>query len=513
MQEYLQPGIRVEEGISRTQAIPGTEDRPTAFIGACMRGPCDQPVLVTSAAEFEKKFGAVSADIPLSIAVRMFFLNGGRKAWIVRVARQARPGGIELQTDDTPLVLWSQCVGAHEHLRVAVDYDGIDAVDRDCFNLTVQRLDKAHTENVIDQEIYRYTSISEEHPNFIAPVVAGSRMVRCAPAYPATRPRETLNHGSGKADFFRGISLPGADGTRITMADVLGSSAQRTGLFAFTRQYDFDQLYIPPVAARMDLSVPLLRTAARICERRRAVLIVDAPQSWDSVATALQMLDRFSLRGSNVALYYPWIVTTDPLTGTAMTIPPGGAVAGVLARCAHEAGPSGAPAGRHALIRGVRRFADNVNEPASYQLARKGVNSLRSARGGRRVIWDAVLLTPNDGKKDQVSSLKVRRVLQYIAKSIEDGLQWTVFEQNNEKLWKKVQEQVHEFLLRSMKHGLLQGVVPDAAFRVRCDLETNPGSLRAQNKVGLVVDVAPTLPSRFVKLSLQMPAAGGDRNG
>lgn len=68
----------------------------TGFVGYAERGPLDVPVLVTSTAEYRDRFGG---DVALAVdergsrqfasmppAVEMFFANGGRRAWIVRVA-------------------------------------------------------------------------------------------------------------------------------------------------------------------------------------------------------------------------------------------------------------------------------------------------------------------------------------------------------------------------------------------------------------------------------------------
>lgn len=58
----------------------------TGFVGFAKRGPY-RPTLVTSVAEFEKRFGAPLSPAQgfLPYAVRGFFNNGGRKAYIARV--------------------------------------------------------------------------------------------------------------------------------------------------------------------------------------------------------------------------------------------------------------------------------------------------------------------------------------------------------------------------------------------------------------------------------------------
>lgn len=520
MHPHLPQGIRVEEGTNQKQAIRGVEIRPTAFIGACERGPLDSPTLVRSLNEFLQVFGSPDSEHPLPHAVQLFFANGGQNALVVRVANNARSARLDLPGEAGPLSLQSLRKGAHEYVRAAVDYDGIDSVDADCFNLTLQRLAAPDTEHIVDQEIFSYVSIAADHPNFIAHALAGSQLMRVLDA-PLSRPIITLNHSTGKAQYFQGLTQNGHPGERITMAHILGSSGKRSGLFAFTEQYEFGQLYIPPLNFDTDVSVPVLRTAARICDRRHAVLIADAPRAWDSVDSAIEGVGRLSLRGPNIALYYPWLVPA-PASAAGISgagsrvprhLPPGGAVAGALERSALSNGPSSTPAGQRMILRGFRRFAETLNERDSYRLASQGVNSLRQAKGGRKVIWDAVLLNNDGVRGDAHTSLRVRRLMQYVARSVECGLRWVVFEEHSDHLWRKVHAQVSGFLEDCLRRGWLAGTTPDNAFCVTCDLNTNPGTLRQRGELGLTIELAPLLPARFVKLSVVVRTAGNAHYG
>ena len=68
--------------------IAGVSTAVTAFVGAARRGPVNRPVRVLNFVEFERRFGGLSAVQETGYAVRQFFQNGGREAWVVRVARQ-----------------------------------------------------------------------------------------------------------------------------------------------------------------------------------------------------------------------------------------------------------------------------------------------------------------------------------------------------------------------------------------------------------------------------------------
>lgn len=80
------PGILIEER-SPPPPIQAVETATAAFIGVAARGSF-KPRLVSSLVEFERAFGTVQglADSFLGRAVQGFFANGGRSAWIARVA-------------------------------------------------------------------------------------------------------------------------------------------------------------------------------------------------------------------------------------------------------------------------------------------------------------------------------------------------------------------------------------------------------------------------------------------
>ncbi|MFK8028897.1 MAG: hypothetical protein AB8G18_01540 [Gammaproteobacteria bacterium] len=512
MHTHLPQGIRVEEGTNQEQAIQGVETRPTVVLGACQRGPLNTPVLVRSFSEFVRWFGQVTDELPLPHAVRLFFANGGREALIVRVARNAQHAYMDLPGDGGELRLWSRNPGEHDYLRAAVDYDGIDPVDDDCFNLTLQRLAEPGTEHVVDQEIFRNVSARNDHPNFLPHILAGSHLVRADERVPETRPRITLNHKTGKPQYFQNPSEFGHAGERITLTEVLGSSHTRSGLFALTEQYDYGQLYIPPLDFNTDVPVPVLRAAARICARRHAVLIADSPSAWNSVAEVAESIDRFSLRGPNVALFYPWLENSESrVSGSPKCLPPGGAVAGALAHSALSEQPDAAPASHRMILRGFRKFSDNVSERACFTLASRGINSLRFSKGGRKVVWDPVLLNTEDSLER--NSLRERRIIQYVSRSVEEGLRWVIFEEHSEQLWRRVNAQVSEFLFGCWRRGLLAGSKPSMAFRVRCDVKTNPGVRRQHGELGLTLELAPLVPSRFVELHLITPTASNAQYG
>ena len=66
--------------------LPGSRP-PSPRYRACLTRPRNDPVTINSFGDYERIFGGLAADSPVSYAVRDFYLNGGSQAVIVRLFR------------------------------------------------------------------------------------------------------------------------------------------------------------------------------------------------------------------------------------------------------------------------------------------------------------------------------------------------------------------------------------------------------------------------------------------
>lgn len=83
------PGVYVEEVPSGVRTITGVATSITAFLGRALQGPVSEPTTIFSYADFERQFGGLGLDYPMSYAVRDFYMNGGNQAIIVRLVHTA----------------------------------------------------------------------------------------------------------------------------------------------------------------------------------------------------------------------------------------------------------------------------------------------------------------------------------------------------------------------------------------------------------------------------------------
>ena len=93
-----------------------------------------------------------------------------------------------------------------------------------------------------------------------------------------------------------------------------------------------------------------------------------------------------------------------------------------------------------------------------------------------------------------------------IEESLFRGLQWAVFEPNDEPLWSQIRLNVGAFLNNLFRQGAFQGSAPKDAYFVKCDADTTTQNDVDLGVVNIQVGFAPLKPAEFVVLRLQQMA-------
>ncbi len=85
-----------------------------------------------------------------------------------------------------------------------------------------------------------------------------------------------------------------------------------------------------------------------------------------------------------------------------------------------------------------------------------------------------------------------------IEESVEESMQWAVFEPNNIFLRNGIRVAVSTFLEELWHGGALAGKTSDEAFFVKCDDGNNPQSVIDAGQLITDVGVAPAIPAEFI---------------
>ncbi|WP_405933046.1 phage tail sheath family protein [Streptomyces sp. NBC_00827] len=298
----------------------------------------------------------------------------------------------------------------------------------------------------------------------------------------------------------------GQDGEAPGPRDLIGSETDKTGIQALLDVADVNLLALPELAAyeSTDDMVTVVSAAQRLCEQQRIFLLVDAPGSWGSVDAARAGLSAFdAVRGNHAGLYFPHLQLTDPLTGRLRSFPPSGAVAGVFARTDSERGVWKAPAGTEARLAGVHSLTVQLTDRENGLLNPLGVNCLRTFPMVGPLVWGARTLEGSDALDGDWKYVPVRRLALHVEESLQRGLQWVVFEPNDENLWQQIRLSASSYLHTLFRQGAFKGSTPREAYFVKCDKDTTTDEDIANGVVNVLVGIAPVRPAEFVIVKIQ----------
>lgn len=497
MPTYLSPGVYTEEVSSGSKPIEGVGTAIAAFVGFAERGPVHEPVLVTNWTQFTQAFGGFVAGTYLAHAVYGYFLNGGGSAYVVRIgagdaAGRAPAQAAELETDGAGRALALRAAVA-DGGPVTVEVEPASEGTDESFKLVVR-----HGEA---EETYDNVSV-RRGPSHVLTAIRRSKLVTAVEgkAGPLAAP---------KVGTRLALAGPAAEAS-LRPQDYIGDPDDRTGFAGFEAMDDVTTLCVPDLmSARAaglidDDGVKAVQQAMIAhCELMAdRVAVLDSPPDLTPQQLKRWRLDSAGYDSKFATLYWPWITVADPLTGRQVTVPPSGHMAGIWARNDDTRGVHKAPANE--TVRGVVALAGNLTRGEHDQLNPIGVNCIRAFPGQGVRVWGARTLSSDP----EWRYLNVRRLFNFLEKSILNGTNWVVFEPNDRYLWSSVERTISMFLRRVWRTGALFGASPEEAFYVKCDEENNPEESRDAGVLVVDIGVAPVKPAEFVVFRLSQLSDG-----
>jgi phage tail sheath protein FI len=515
------PGLYVEEIPSGVHPITGAATADTAFVDYFPRGPVGTPVRVTSFEDFERVFGGLSAASEASYAVLQYYLNGGRNAWIVRIAHGGPATAARTLTGgegpvDVLVVRASSPGSWGNGLRVAAT--ATVPADPGRFNLFVQETrSDAGVTSVVATESHLGLTMTRTDPGYVVDAVnAASSLVRVAEADDADGTPPTLEDpdaaGNPPESAFAALT-DGDEGTALEATGRLSLTGLDDALAAGYRTLDridpfiFNLLCLP-AAALLTAAVQstVIAAAQTYCEAKRAFLLVDTPAVADVAAVQTWLTGVGRAPSRNAAVYVPRLRIPDPLAGgRPRDIGPSGTVAGVYARTDAARGVWKAPAGIEATVRGGSP-ASAFNDADSGALNPQGINVIRTFAVFGPVVWGARTLFGADQRASEWKYVSVRRTALFLENSLVQGLQWVVFEPNDEPLWSQIRLNVGAFMQDLFLQQAFQGTSPREAYLVKCDRTTTTQADIDRGVVNILVGFAPLKPAEFVIIRIQQLA-------
>lgn len=501
MPEYLAPGVYVEEVPSGAKPIEGVGTSTAGFLGITERGP-ESPYLISSWLEFQRWYGNYVPDQSyLAYAIQGFFGNGGQRCFVGRVVSDTATAALGTLSGALEVVAigrgaWGNNVKLIVAPATQADAGGPQA---DWFQITVEY------ENNGDfvQEVYDNLSHEVGASNSVEVTLnASSQFVRvwwgAAPAPLAPEEVQLAGGDDGNAvvagDFNGDVDpIPTSPGN-IPPDELLGRGR---GLAAIATIDEVALLAVPDEVRSgfSNVTTEVINQCANLKDR---FAIVSAPQGQSNVNNLRPPTDT-----TYAAFYYPWIRVFDPSINSTRLIPPGGHVAGIVARTDIERGVHKAPANE--VVRGAMAMEFPVTKAMQDILNPRGVNCIRDFRSDGRGIrlWGARTMSSDPEWK----YVNVRRLFLFVEESIDEGTQWVVFEPNHEPTWAKVRRNITNFLISVWRSGALMGTTQDEAFFVKCDRTTMTQDDIDNGRLICIIAIAPVKPAEFVIFRISQKTA------
>jgi uncharacterized protein len=492
MPEFLAPGVYVEEVSSGIKPIEGVSTDIVGFIGLTERGPIGVRC-IKGFADYQRIYGGISSTKFLADAIKGFFDNGGRRAFVSRsvnandkVAAAKLPDAAGCAVEAIGPGEWGRRLRmlvvetGERRLRLLIDYYDVDIPDAEFVNpiASADLLNGRRPSKPAHREDYSLVLDPGEPANGDAIINRRSNLIRARGI--ADLPAIT-EEAAGKPDtkwitFREGAAPSPSPEMPWVYLEAIG---------------DISLIVAPDDVENADVTGKLVASCEKLKDR---VVLLSAPAN-----------DRpgdepsHGQNSSYAAFYYPWI-KVKPLDGAERekSVPPIGHIAGIFARNDITRGAHSTPANEEVL--GATGLTVSIGEAVLERLSAKGVNCIRDFRSAGRgiVVWGARTTSSDPEWK----YLPVRRLVSFIEDSITQGIQWVVFEPNDEPMWAAVRSTITDFLVRVWRSGALTGSTPEQAFFVRCDRTTMTQDDILNGRLVCLIGMAPVRPAEFVILRI-----------
>jgi hypothetical protein len=543
--EYLSPGVYVEEVDRGPKPIEGVGTSTAVFIGFTEKAQALETVdgetvvrdllgkaqFVTNWSQYLQSFGSFVDGAYLPLSVYGFFQNGGQRCYVLSVKTMPKAqAGLLNGEGKAQLVVRSRVAGdAGRRLRVKVSGGAIAAPAAAAPKRGEKKDDTApaadaapaapaassgdgsgaFTITVERQKLSGGWEVKETVREAMLNEVDVDGVKRAGVAYKDNRAPQWIEievpQGQALAKLTpreQEQSLNIDAGLLMSPAakDFQGDVAERTGMEGLEAIEDINIICIPDLMTpmpgqKLDLQTVKAVQIAAIAHAERVgnrVVVLDAPPDLTPQAVAKWRKDS-GFDSSYAALYYPWLQVSDPATNRVINVPASGYVAGVWARSDTTRGVHKAPANE--VVQGAMGLAYGVTKGEQDILNPIGVNCIRAMPPTMGIrVWGARTLSGNPSWK----YINVRRLFNFVEKSIENSTQWTVFEPNDQVLWGQIKRDVNAFLTEVWRSGALFGQSPSQAFYVKCDEELNPSSSRDLGRLIIEIGMSPVKPAEFV---------------
>lgn len=576
MAEYLSPGVYVEEFDSGSKPMQAAGTSTAGFIGLAERGPVEGvPQLVTNWADFQRQYGGYLSENEfgeyryLAYAVEHFFINGGSRCFIARVAPSdaacatgcapskdapvltftaKNPGtwGDDIRIVITPAnkaktqilealettegtkylaknaagfnpgdvvsfvdgdrTVYNRVVKNHGNILTFQDEFDVDIVDKNLIPTKVLTTCEFGLEVSYDGTVEVYENVSL---NVQAANFVGNKLAKSDLVnveYVGTAPESPIPPFTELAGDAAVASVGMSGGANGSVSSLSAADFNGTDGGAGHRT---------GIQSFLDNDVVSLMAIPGVTDPNVQVMLV---AHCENTASRFAVLDipRDAKKVEDITAHRDIFDST-----YAALYHPWLTVFDPLDKKNIAIPPSGSVLGIYARsdnTRGVHKAPANevvrgcvgldcqFNKGEQDILNPKGVNLIRSFPGQGIRVWGARTAS-SDGSWRYVN---VRRLFIFIEETIKANTSWAVFEPNDEVLWVRIQRTISVFLNGLWRDGSLAGTSPEEAFFVNIGRDTMSQDDIDNGRLVCVIGVAPVKPAEFIIFRISQKTADAE---
>jgi uncharacterized protein len=548
MPEYLSPGVYVEEVDRGPKPIEGVGTAVSAFVGFTEKAEIareidgeivvenllNRPQLVTNWSQYVERFGGFVPGVKLPMSVYGYFSNGGSRCYVVSVRTFPKAEATLMNAQGKPALTVRARQAGVEGMKMRVRIEGAALPAPAAKKAKEGEPEEAAPEAPAADGGYSFTlNVEKEAVNGGWKPLETLTDVQVQQVAVNGKKQVAVAYKNSKVPKFVELFVVDAIAANLekvmpreqeqvlsidkkllespTASHFRGDVTERTGVEGMEVLDDVTMVAIPDLMTTMPgerLNLDMVKAVQTMliahCQRLGdRVAILDAPPDMTPQEVKTWRMITTGFDSSYAAMYYPWIKVMDPATDTIINMPPSGFIAGIWARNDNTRGVHKAPANE--VILGAVGLAYQTTKGEQDTLNPIGVNCIRAFPGRGIRVWGGRTLSSDPAWR----YINVRRLFNYVEKSIENGTQWVVFEPNNRKLWARVTRDISAFLRTVWRDGALFGSSPADAFYVKCDDELNPPESRDLGRLIVEIGMAPVKPAEFVIFRISQWAGPG----
>jgi hypothetical protein len=492
---YSRPGVYITERLLPATIAGGvTANAAGAVVAPFAQGP-EAVTLVSSWYEFTKNFGGYNASYPATFQVGSFFANGGRELYVKRLlADDSVAGSVDLLTSGSAVVATVTAKNAGtdgNKLRVVVTAGSVAST----YTLTVYK-ESGVTGDISDDVLL------ERYENVVFDDDASSDFAETVVNLVSSN--ITISDSAGGVPVSTTYPLTGGDnGTTPVSTDYTEYKGGDTSVFEEFSTLSRPLVFFLPAAQSLASGIVDVYDAATSWSESNDGFVVVETGSGKTTAQAISFAGSLT-DSSNASVYFPWVYIADPIgrgSGALRKMGPSGAVAGLFLTTDANRGVFKAPAGIGTALQNVVAMEKSFSssELDSMNASTSPVNPIRQIPGAGLSVMGARTLK-QDGTANKY--VNMRRSLIYIKKNLKNLTEFAIFENNDERLWARINTTLGAFLNEYKNQGGLRGATSAQAYFVKCDAENNSAAQIANGEVHIQVGVALQYPAEFIVIDL-----------